>query len=44
MASWDDVRRIALDLPETDEGTIARQPLLAREGEGLRLGAPAAAQ
>jgi hypothetical protein len=21
MASWDDVRRIALDLPETDEGT-----------------------
>ena len=21
MASWDDIRRIALDLPETDEGT-----------------------
>ena len=42
MATWDDVSRLALELPETSEGRLARPAPLARQGQGLRLGATAA--
>ena len=33
MATWDDVRRLALELPETEEGTSYRQPCFKVAGK-----------
>lgn len=35
MATWDDVRRIALSLPETDEGTSFGTPSWGVKGKGF---------
>ena len=42
MPTFDDVRRIALALPETSEQPIARLRALEGQGQGVRVGAPAA--